>query len=63
MNKNKRLFKSDEALVKLRYETLKGLSYKFTVDDREYDLMEGITVSDSISTDYNEMVSTLFDLE
>lgn len=63
MNKNKRLFKSDEALVKLRYQTLKGLSYKFTVDDHEYDLMEGLTISDSISTDYNEMVSALFDLE
>jgi hypothetical protein len=44
MNKLGRLIESESVLNELRYNLSKGLSFKFTVDEKEYDIAEGLDV-------------------
>ena len=63
MNKNKRLIQTDEVLTKLRYKALKGISLKFTVDGKEYNLLEGVEFLPDLFDDQTNNLSALFDVE
>nr|UVX55776.1 MAG: hypothetical protein [Bacteriophage sp.]DAE30894.1 MAG TPA: hypothetical protein [virus sp. ctML55] len=42
MNKLRRLVDTESIVNNLRYDIGKGLSFQFTVGDKQYDLTEGI---------------------
>lgn len=63
MNKTYRLTMTEERVTKLHYEALKNISLKFTVDDKEYDVKEGIDFKDNLGEEQSENMVTLFDAE
>ena len=64
MNKLRRLTDTESIVNKLRYEAGKGLSFKFTINDKEYDLTEGIDtlpVFDNVNVE--NQLNQLFNFE
>lgn len=64
MNKLRRLTDTESIVNKLRYEAGKGLSFKFTINDKEYDLAEGIDtlpVFDNVNVE--NQLNQLFNFE
>lgn len=60
MNKLGRLVDTESALNQIRYNALKKISLKFTIDDKEYDLSEGLNALPAFSTDKSEQLNQLF---
>ncbi len=60
MNKLGRLVDTESALNKIRYEALRKISLKFTIDDKEYDLTEGLDALPAFSSDKSEQLNQLF---
>lgn len=63
MNKLRRLVDTESIVNKLRYNIGKGLSFQFTVGDKQYDLTEGIDALPPFDNDPENQLSQLFGFE
>lgn len=64
MNKLGRLIESESVLNELRYNLSKGLSFKFTIDKKEYDIAEGLdTIPSFDKQDRTSQLATLKEFE
>jgi primosomal protein N' len=63
MNKLGRLVDTESVLNRLRYNALKGISYKFSIDGKEYDLMEGVDSLPDFTENKPDQLNQLFEVE
>ena len=63
MNKLRRLVDTESIVNNLRYDIGKGLSFQFTVGDKQYDLTEGIDALPPFDNDPENQLSQLFSFE
>lgn len=63
MNKLRRLVDTESIVNNLRYDIEKGLSFQFTVGDKQYDLTEGIDALPPFDNDPENQLSQLFSFE
>ena len=63
MNKTGRLVKTEKVLNELRYKSLKDLSFKLTIDDKEYNLTEGLSSLPAIDRNSEDSLSKLAQYE
>lgn len=63
MNKTRRLVNTENIVNKLRYEIGRGLSFQFTVGDKEYNLSEGLDSLPTIDENTENQLEQLFQFE
>ena len=62
MNKTRRMANADYNTSKLRYKIAKGITYKFTIDNKDYDLSEGMdSLPDNIGEE--DYLNSLYQIE